>query len=99
MRRTRNVVVAVTALMMIPWAPLAGQDGESEYGGQLRQFDEWWSLTPYQYNLVTVRPRNQPLIPLFEGWAPPRPPIQGVIARHVAGLARLLLGCSRWVVL
>ena len=25
MRRTRNVVMAVTALTMVPWAPLVGQ--------------------------------------------------------------------------
>ena len=68
MSRTRNVVVAVTALTMVPWTPLAGQ--VERFGGQDRQFDEWWALTPYQYNLVTVRPRDQPLIPLFEGWYP-----------------------------
>ena len=68
MRTTRNVVVALTALTMVPWTPLVGQ--VDKFGGQDQQFAEQWELTPYHFNLVTVRPRGQPLIPLFEGWYP-----------------------------
>jgi hypothetical protein len=68
MRGMRNIVFAVTALTMLPWTPLLGQI--ERFGGQDQQFGDYWSLTPYQFSIVTVRPTGQPLIPLFEGWFP-----------------------------
>ena len=68
MKWTRNAILMVIALTMVPWTPLVGQ--VERFGGQDQQFNEQWALTPYHFSLVTLRPRGQPLIPLFEGWFP-----------------------------
>lgn len=66
--RWKIIASLVAALGIGSATPLLAQ--ADEYGGQREQFADQWEPSAYHYNLVTVRSRGQPLIPIFEGWYP-----------------------------
>ena len=61
-------VLSVVAMLVAATAPLRAQ--EAVFGGQERQFAGTWSDWPNGYVSTTLADRDQPLIPIFEGWYP-----------------------------
>jgi hypothetical protein len=61
-------VLSVVTMLTAVTVPLRAQ--EVVFGGQERQFAGTWSDWPNGYVSTTLADRDQPLIPIFEGWYP-----------------------------